>query len=77
MRLPIILIFIAFSSIFQMNSQSQIELHTISPVKIVASMSMVELELVSKKKDILNTKINSKIKGEVDLFFVAEKSKIC
>ncbi|HLV14978.1 MAG TPA: hypothetical protein VKY41_07345 [Xanthomarina sp.] len=60
-----------------MNSQSQIELHTISPVKIVASMSMVELELVSKKKDILNTKINSKIKGEVDLFFVAEKSKIC
>lgn len=72
----LILVFIALFTSFNMNAQSQVEV--INPINVVEVFN-VELnkEITAKKKDILNAKINSKLKGEVDLFFVADKSKMC
>lgn len=77
MKSFITLIFIAFLSSFQMNAQSEVVSHTTSNETLFFSMPTSNTEIAAKKKDILNTKINSKLKGEVDLFFVADKSKIC
>ena len=82
MKSFLILFFIAFLTTLNVNAQSNDEV--INPDVVVEFNTLVEqvevdsnLEITAKKKDILNAKINSKIKGEVDLFFVADKSKIC
>ncbi len=82
MKSFLILFFIAFLTTLNVNAQSNDEV--VNPEVVVAFNTLVEqvevdsnLEITAKKKDILNAKINSKIKGEVDLFFVADKSKIC
>jgi len=82
MKSFLILFFIAFLTTLNVNAQSSNEVVNLEVV--VEFNTLVEqvevdsnLEITAKKKDILNAKINSKIKGEVDLFFVADKSKIC
>ena len=82
MKSFLILFFIAFLTTLNVNAQSNDEVINLDVV--VEFNTLVEqvevdsnLEITAKKKDILNAKINSKIKGEVDLFFVADKSKIC
>lgn len=64
-----------------LNAQSNIEIQNedtavIIPVNISKEIT-VKPETAAKKKDILNAKINSKLQGKVDLFFVADKSIVC
>ncbi|TYA53874.1 hypothetical protein [Formosa maritima] len=82
MKQFIILIFIALLTTFQVNAQSNVDV--INPtIKVELNNTIEQMQaesyndITAKKKDILNAKINSKLKGEVDLFFVADKSKIC
>lgn len=82
MKSFLILIAIFLLTTFQVNAQSNVEV--LNPVFDVEVNNIIEQvqtdsdkEITAKKKDILNAKINSKLKGEVDLFFVADKSKIC
>ena len=82
MKLFLILIAIVLLTTFQVNAQSNVEV--LNPTIEVALNNNVEQikldsnkEITAKKKDILNAKIDSKLKGEVDLFFVADKSEIC
>ncbi|HLV39984.1 hypothetical protein [Xanthomarina sp.] len=77
MRSFITLIFIAFLSSFQVNAQSEVVNFNTHLETLITSMPSSNLDFAAKKRDILNTKINAKLKGEVDLFFVADKSKIC
>ncbi|MCX7547136.1 hypothetical protein OS188_04125 [Xanthomarina sp. F1114] len=77
MKFFVTLIFITFLSVFQMNAQEEVGTYNTSEAFLLISLSNTDTELAAKKKDILNTKINSKLKGEVDLFFIADKSKIC
>ena len=63
-----------------MNAQTKLEINpivteVISKIDILNFQS--ENQLVGKKRDILNAKINSKIKGEVDLFLVTDRSEMC
>ncbi|MCX7549994.1 hypothetical protein [Xanthomarina sp. F2636L] len=76
----LILIFVALFSTLNATAQAPIEtLPELTEVVLnVDTLSMDSTnEVVAKKRDILNAKINSKLKGEVDLFFVADKSKMC
>ncbi|PWK17704.1 hypothetical protein [Xanthomarina spongicola] len=82
MKSFLILIAIVLLTTFQVNAQSNVEV--LNPTIEVALNNNVEQikldsnkEITAKKKDILNAKIDSKLKGEVDLFFVADKSEIC
>lgn len=64
-----------------LNAQSNIEIQNedkavINPVNF-SKVITVKKETSAKKKDILNAKINSKLQGKVDLFFVADKSIVC
>lgn len=79
MKSFLILIFIALLSSFQGHAQSHLEIQTVSTEILLTSLPKVEKDanIAAKKKDILNAKINSKLKGEVDLFFIADKSKTC
>ena len=77
MRSFITLIFIAFLSSFQVNAQSEVVNFNTQFETLITSMPNSNLDFAAKKKDILNIKINAKLKGEVDLFFVADKSKPC
>ncbi|MFL0353793.1 hypothetical protein [Xanthomarina sp. GH4-25] len=82
MKSLLILFAIVLLTTFQVNAQSQVAV--INPtIEVVIQNTVEEVksnsnkEITAKKKDILNAKINSKLKGEVDLFFVADKSKMC
>lgn len=77
-----ILFFIAFFTTLNVNAQTEVEVRNLEvAIELHTFIEQVEansnIEIAAKKKDILNAKINSKINGEVDLFFVADKSKIC
>lgn len=73
-------------SFTELNAQSNIELYDENQVEIVNDTVLelaafeyktLKVDVAAKKKDILNAKINSKLKGIVDLFFVADKSIVC
>ena len=76
----LILIFVAILSTFNSHAQVQVETPLVI-TKVVLKVDIVNVDdannVAAKKKDILNAKINSKLKGEVDLFFIADKSKMC
>ncbi|HLV69169.1 MAG TPA: hypothetical protein VKY34_00585 [Xanthomarina sp.] len=80
MKLFLILIFVAFLSTYNSQAQTQVETPLVI-TKVVLKVDIVNVDdannVAAKKKDILNAKINSKLKGEVDLFFIADKSKMC
>jgi hypothetical protein len=76
----------AIISFTELNAQSNIELYDENQVEIVNDTVLelaafeyktLKVDVAAKKKDILNAKINSKLKGIVDLFFVADKSIVC
>ncbi|GGG57547.1 hypothetical protein [Bizionia arctica] len=75
MKTFLTLIFVAFLGTFNMNSQTSIEINPIIS-EVVLSIDSAE-QIAAKKRDILNARINSKLKGEIDLFFIADKSKRC
>ena len=67
-----------------LNAQSSVEVKEEKIVVVGDAVELVAFEVITlktdvaaKKKDILNAKINSKLKGIVDLFFVADKSIVC
>jgi iron uptake system EfeUOB component EfeO/EfeM len=63
-----------------MNAQNNIETNPVltEAVLNVDALSInPENQVAGKKRDMLNAKINSKIKGEVDLFLVADRSEMC
>ena len=65
-----------------LNAQSNIEINkdnksVVNPLLFNDIETTIKKETAAKKKDILNAKINSKLQGKVDLFFVADKSIIC
>jgi hypothetical protein len=76
----LILIFVAFLSTFSSHAQNQVETQPVITEVVLNAATVHEDDannVAAKKKDILNAKINSKLKGEVDLFFIADKSKMC
>ena len=76
----LILIFVAFLSTFNSHAQNQVETQPVITEVVLNAATVHEDDannVAAKKKDILNAKINSKLKGEVDLFFIADKSKMC
>jgi hypothetical protein len=76
----LILIFVVFLNSFNANAQTNIETNPIL-TEVVLNVDALSIDsenqVAGKKRDILNAKINSKLKGEVDLFLVTDKSKIC
>ena len=74
----------AMMSFTGLNAQSSVEVNEEKIVVVGDAVELVAFEVITlktdvaaKKKDILNAKINSKLKGIVDLFFVADKSIVC
>lgn len=80
-RFLILCVFI-FLGLNNLKAQSNLEIQNEDKV-VVDKGVIIEKEInkkeetAAKKKDILNAKINSKLKGKVDLFFVADKSIVC
>lgn len=56
---------------------NEVTINTTVEVTNVITVKIVDEKVAAKKKDILNAKIDSKLKGQVDLFFVADKNKTC
>jgi predicted porin len=82
MKSFLILFAIVLLTAFQASAQSNIEvLNTTTEVVLNNNVEQVKTdsnnEITGKKRDRLNAKINSKLKGEVDLFFVADEIEIC
>lgn len=86
MKQLLILSIIAIFSVTRLQAQSTTEVtkittevtaNTIVEVMDVITVKIVDEKVAAKKKDILNAKIDSKLKGQVDLFFVADKNKTC
>lgn len=73
-----VFIFLGFNNL---NAQSNLEIQneekTALIITEVSKEMSVDKKTSAKKKDILNAKINSKLQGKVDLFFVADKSIVC
>ena len=85
MKQFLILSIFAMMSFTGLQAQSNIEINEDEKLVVVKDtvvelvafkVKTLETEVAAKKKDILNAKINSKLKGIVDLFFVAGKSII-
>ncbi|WP_250432766.1 hypothetical protein [Hanstruepera flava] len=79
-RFLILCVFI-FLGLNNLKAQSNLEIQNEEKVVVLNGIMKEEAiaskETAAKKKDILNAKINSKLKGKVDLFFVADKSIVC
>ncbi len=85
MKQFLILSIFAMMSFTGLQAQSNIEINEDEKLVVVKDtvvelvafkVKTLETKVAAKKKDILNAKINSKLKGIVDLFFVADKSII-
>jgi hypothetical protein len=62
----------------EIQNKKQLEVVQDNIVELVTfEVKTLKVDVAAKKKDILNAKINSKLKGIVDLFFVADKSIVC
>ncbi|WP_223033166.1 hypothetical protein [Hanstruepera marina] len=81
-RFLILCVFI-FLGLNSLKAQSNLEIQNKEIVAVDVANTDTEKDIINiketaaKKKDILNAKINSKLKGKVDLFFVADKSIVC
>lgn len=77
----LIIIFAALLSTYNSQAQTQVETTPQILTEVVLNDEAITIhdatKFAAKKKDILNAKIDSKLKGEVDLFFIADKSKMC
>ncbi len=85
MKQFLILSIFAMMSFTGLQAQSNIEINEDEKLVVIKDtvvelvafkVKTLETKVAAKKKDILNAKINSKLKGIVDLFFVADKSII-
>ncbi|MEO8934182.1 MAG: hypothetical protein ABI295_07725 [Xanthomarina sp.] len=77
MRSFVILAFFTFLLSFQAHAKSEVEILNTSVQAVIARLPKMDADVATRKKDTLNTKINARLKGEVNLFMVVDKIKVC